>query len=394
MLTEAELLEAYRDTESDRVERTRSANDPDKIREFICALANDLPGHGRPGVIFIGQKDDLSCANLSVDDALLLKLSQLRDDGTIIPVPQLEVRKLHLDGCTVAAMLVAPSVNPPVKFSGRVWIRVGPRRALATGQEERRLIEKRQWGNLPFDAQPVLGSSLDDLDLTRFQLEFLPAVIPQDVLTQNQRTIEQQLSALRMVGPGNRPTATGILFAGKSPLTWLPGAFVQFRRVDGTKLTDTVLDVHEVSGTLPDQLRQLDELVALNIRTKSVIGGAKRTEYPDYPIEALRQLIRNAVIHRAYEGTNAPSRITWYTDRIEIQSPGGPFGQVTAENFGQGSTDYRNPTIAGLMAQLRLMERFGVGIEIARARLKDNGNPELEFVVNQQHVLAIVRPLL
>jgi ATP-dependent DNA helicase RecG len=109
------------------------------------------------------------------------------------------------------------------------------------------------------------------------------------------------------------------------------------------------------------------------------------------PLQVHRQLLRNAVIHRTYEGTNAPVRVTWYTDRIEIQSPGGPYGQVTQENFGHGATDYRNPTIAGLMVQLRLIERFGVGIQIAKEQLHANGNPALEFEVNQQHVLAIVR---
>ena len=56
--------------------------------------------------------------------------------------------------------------------------------------------------------------------------------------------------------------------------------------------------------------------------------------HPDYPIVALQQLVRNAIMHRDYETSNAPVRITWFNDRIEIQNPGGPFGQVTCENFG------------------------------------------------------------
>jgi ATP-dependent DNA helicase RecG len=61
---------------------------------------------------------------------------------------------------------------------------------------------------------------------------------------------------------------------------------------------------------------------------------------PSVPFEALQQLIRNAVLHRTYESSNAPARITWFDDRVEIQSPGGPFGQVTVETIGQpGLTD-------------------------------------------------------
>ncbi len=391
MLTDEELVQAFNSLESDNVERKRNANDTDKIKQFICALANDLPSHNRQGVIFVGQEDDLSCSGIDIDDDLLKKLSMFRDDGSIQPIPTMEVQRKNIAGCTVAVITVVPSTNPPVKFSGRVWIRVGPRRALATGQEERVLLEKRQWGNLPFDSQPCFGTSLADIDTARFQLEFLPSVVPADVIAQNQRPADQQMKTLRLLNAESQPTVSGMLFLGKSPLTWFPGAYVQFRRISGTKLTDETVDVHVISGTLPDQIRQLDELLSLNVRRSVIVGGKVREEYVDYPIEALRQLVRNAVIHRSYDGTNAPVRVTWYIDRIEIQSPGGPYGQVTEENFGLGATDYRNPTIAGLMVQLRLIERFGVGIQIAKEQLAANENPELKFEINQQHVLAIVR---
>lgn len=392
MLNDEELLQAFNNIELDRIERKRNASDTDRISEFICAMANDLPNHQKLGVIFIGQDNDLTCSNIVIEDNLLLKLAALRDNGRIQPIPEMQVHKKTINGCDVAVVLVAPSINPPVKLDGRTWIRVGPRRALATGQEERVLLEKRQWGNLPYDAQPCRGASLTDIDIVRFQLEFLPSVIPADVLAQNQRSIDQQLKSLRLVSNDGIPTITGVLFLAKSPLTWLPGAYVQFRRIAGTRLTDETLDVHQISGTLPDQIRQIDELLLLNTRRRLVVGGKVREETEDYPIEALRQLARNAVIHRTYEGTNAPVRISWYDDRIEIQSPGGPYGQVTLENFGLGATDYRNPTVAGLMVQLRLIERFGIGIQIAKERLAANNNPELQFEINQQHVLAIVRP--
>lgn len=392
MLSDAELLEAFTNLESESVERKRNANDTDRIKELICALSNDMPGHNRPGVIFVGQEDDLSCSHLEVDDGLLTRLASLRDDGSIQPIPQVEVRKIELDGCVVAALIVAPSNNPPVRFSGRVWIRVGPRRAIATAQEERALIEKRQWGQLSFDAQSCLGSTLNDLDLARFEVEFLPAVIPPDVLVQNQRSRDQQLKTLRLVFRDGTPTNTGMLFLGMSPLTYLPGAYVLFRRVDGINLTDRTVSYHEISGTLQDQARQLDELLSVNVRRGAIVGGELREDNLDYPTEALRQLVRNALIHRTYEGTNAPVRITWYADRIEIQSPGGPYGQVTRENFGSGVTDYRNPTVAGLMVSLRLMERFGVGLQIAREKLAANNNPDMEFTIDQHNILVTVRP--
>ena len=127
------------------------------------------------------------------------------------------------------------------------------------------------------------------------------------------------------------------------------------------------------------------------ISRAALVGGETREERQDYPEDALRQLARNAVLHRSYEGTNAPVRITWFADRVEIQSPGGPYGQVTKETFGTpGVTDYRNPTIAAALKALGFVERFGVGIAVARKSLAANGNPPPEFTVEDAHVLATI----
>jgi len=392
-MTDDELPALFRLPESDRVER--KDNLADRVRQAICAHANDLPNHRATGVVFIGQRDDLSCSGLVVDDQMLLVLAGLRSDGRLLPFPTMHVRKATIDGCNVAVVEVEPSDNPPVRVDGRTWIRVGPRRAIATAEEERRLVEKRRWGSLPYDAHGVRGAALDDLDLQRFQLEYLPVAVSPEVLAENQRTQDHQLRALRLIHPNGTPTVTAILVLGVEPRRWIPGAYIQFLRIDGVNLADPISDQRELAGTLADQLRRIDELVKLNIRRPAVVGGAVRGESADYPEEALRQLVRNAVLHRTYEGSNAPVRVTWFMDRIEIQSPGGPYGQVTKTSFGTpGVADYRNPTIAEALKSLGFIERFGVGIPIARERLRANGNPPPEFTVEDAHVLATVRSRL
>ena len=113
---------------------------------------------------------------------------------------------------------------------------------------------------------------------------------------------------------------------------------------------------------------------------------------PEYPLAALQQLIRNAVMHRNYDGTNAPVRVYWFEDRIEIHSPGGPYGQVNRGNFGQPyASDYRNPHLAEAMKNLGFVQRFGVGIATAQNELNRNGNPPAEFDVQPASVLAVVR---
>jgi len=390
-----ELEVLLRDIESDRVERTISTTDGEKFRQAICAFANDLPNYRKPGLLFIGVHNDGNCANLAITDELLRNLSDMRSDGNITPFPTMIVQKRTVGGCDLAVVIVEPSDAPPVRYKGRVWIRVGPRKAIATSEEERRLTEKRRAKDLPFDIQQVTAATVADLDVELFRRVYLPSALPVDILEQNQRSVEQQLASLRFVTSEvqSSPTVLGLLTVGKEPRQFLPGAYVQFLRFDGTELTDPIKDQKEIACALPDLLRVLDETLLAHIAVASNLT-AQPTEirHPEYPIVTLQQLMRNAILHRTYEGTNAPVRISWFSDRIEIQNPGGPFGQVTRQNFGQpGVTDYRNPHIAEAMKNLGYVQRFGIGIQLARRELQKNGNPPLGFVVEDTYLLAIVR---
>src|SRR5260370_17188488 len=135
-----------------------------------------------------------------------------------------------------------------------------------------------------------------------------------------------------------------MLVVGKDPREYIPGAYVQFLRIEGTELTDSITNQREISGPLPDLLRNLDEILQANISIATdLTSSATETKRPDYPIAALQQLTRNAILHRNYPGTNSPVRITWFRDRIEIQNPGDRFGSLTRHNFQTPETpDNRN----------------------------------------------------
>jgi predicted HTH transcriptional regulator len=248
LYTDQALAALLNDEESQLVERKRSGADRSGIRKNICAFANDLPATGKPGVIFIGVEDDGICAGITVDDELLRILAQMRSDANILPLPTMTVEKKTIDGCEVAVIVVEPSASSPVRYQGRVWVKVGPTVQQATAEEEQRLVERRRAADLPFDMRP------------------------------------------------------------------------------------------------------------------------------------------------SSEGTNAPARIYWYADRIEIQSPGGLYGKVTPENIGIGATDYRNPLIAEIMHHLGFAQRFGMGLPLAKKSLADNGNPSPEFDFSPTHVAVTLRP--
>lgn len=394
-MTDAQLAALLDDLESDRVERKESASDGDKIRQAICAFANDLPGHGQPGVLFVGVRDDGSPVGLRIADQLLQNLASMRGDGNILPFPSLDVQKRHLKGHDVAVVFVHPSAAPPVRFKGTIWIRSGPRRGIASPDDERRLNEKRRYRDLPSDIRPVVAADMDALDELLFTRTYLPATVSAEVLEQNQRSIEHQMVAARFAHPGPpaRPTLLGILAVGKTPTDWVPCAYVHLVRVDGTELGDPVKAAHEIRGPLSDLMSETEELLKIHIQTAvDFTSGTVEVRKPDYPLVALQQIVRNAILHRSYENTNAPVRVYWFSDRVEVYNPGGPYGQVTKANFGQpGAYDYRNPNLAAVMKDLGYVQQFGFGIAAARQAMSQNGNPPPEFQVEDAHVAVILR---
>ncbi len=285
-----------------------------------------------------------------------------------------------------------PAQAPPVRYKGVTYVRVGPTTREATREEERRLTEKQVHATRTFDNRPCPGTSLDDLLLSQFRSEYLPNVVTPDTVAENNREPEDQLASLRLFDTrAGSPTFAAILAFGRNPATVLPGAYVQFARYEGPSLADPVQDSKEIGGNLVTQLSQLDNLLPVQIRTSEVgTAGLRRERRPDYPLVALRELGLNAIMHRNYENTSAPVRINWFSDRVEIQNPGGLYGHVTSENYERVS-DYRNPVIAEIMKALGYVEKFGTGIYRANAALIDNGNGRAEHQFETTYTLVTIR---
>lgn len=395
--TDTELEALLDDLESDRVERKESfrGDVPKKARQAVCAFANNFLNHDKPGVLFIGAKDDGTPSGLDITDELLRALADMRSDGNILPLPVMSVDRRHLKGADMAVVTVLPSDMPPVRYDGRIWIRTGPRRAPASAQEERILNERRRHRNLPFDMYPVPSAKLGDLSRLVFENEYLPEAYAPDVLEENGRSYEERLASCKMIASPDDPTPTvlGLLTLGTSPQDFLPGAFIQFLRIDGTELSDDVTDEERIGGNLAAQLRTLQEKIKAHNRTAvDILSGPTHRMTSLYPAAAIEQIAYNAVLHRTYEGTNTPVRVYWFNDRIEITSPGGPYGSVTCENFGNpGITDYRNPNLASVLKTLGFVQSFGRGIATARKVMEQNGNPPPEFQVDPHNVLCILR---
>lgn len=368
--------------ESPTLEFKREARDRDAIRRAICALANDLAGAGG-GDLLVGVAGDGTPYPVDTSDEALLSLAQIRDEGKILERPALTVDRAVYDGTQIIRIHVHASTAPPVRVDGVAWVRPGPLTKRASSQDEAVLSERRIAAALPFDARPLTGSRQSDLDLELLRSTYVTAAVDPEVLEENGRPLPQQLRSLRLLDPGGVPTALGLLLGGFDPTAFIPGAYIQFVRYEGVDADAAIRDEDEIRDNLITANRTLISLLQAHVarRIESVDALAEQG-ISDYPIPALREAIMNALVHRTYDSSNAPVRILWFDDRVEVSNPGGPFGAVDEENFDRVN-DYRNPSLAAAMKTLGYVNRFGRGIERMRLQMERNGNPPPRFEVGR-----------
>lgn len=381
MITKEELDRLLPELEQDRIEKTIARNDADKFGEAICSFANDLPNHKQPGYLIVGVHDDGRRAGMKIDEQQLQTLLNFRTDGRLVPPVAMTVAKFSYPDGEVAVVEVQPHFLPPVRFKGKLCVRVGIRKDLANEAEERILTEKRSAFARTFDVLPCKGSTLEDISLVLFKLRYLPSAIDAETLAENGRELKAQLASLKFFDlKEDCPTYAGILMFGTNPRYFIPGAKVQYVRFKGEDEASDFDYEHSFDGDLTTQLGQMAEFVKANIIKKVLpeLGG----EYVfSYPLRAIQELLFNAVIHKDYQ-SNAAIKFYEFSDRIEISNAGGLYGKARPENF-PNENDYRNPAIAEAVKNLGYVNGFNVGVKAAIAALNKNGNRPPEFIKDQ-----------
>lgn len=367
--------------ESDRAERTRSVSNTDKFGQAICAFANDLPNHKKPGYLIIGPDDKTGKhTGIPITDELLKNLSGIRTDGNIQPQPSMIVEKVDLADGPVAVVEVQPSLFPPIRYKGQIWVRIGPRKGVANEQDEKILLEKRNSQAVTFDALPCTRATIEDVDTQLFLNSYLPKAFPADILTEDKRDVKHKMQALGFYDMRfDCPTNAGIIMFGNNVERFLPGAYIQYVKFKGKGRGGDVEREYKFSGNLMKILYQLDTFVDTTItnRRPVPVSVLREETIVDYPHWATRELLMNAICHRTYD-SNGPIQFYQYDDRIEIQNHGGLYGKANPENFPHVN-DYRNTVIAEAMRVLGFVNRFSRGVQRVEDDLKENGNGQPEF---------------
>lgn len=383
MLTREEVLKLMTNTETFRVEKTISTTNMDKFGEAICAFSNDMPFSRKKGYLLIGVKDDGTLSGLRVSDDLLKRISAIRVNGNVLPMPLMTVDYVSFEEGDVLVVEVTPSQLPPVRYKGRTYIRIGPRKDMATVEEERVLSERRSANFPTFDSKPCVGATLEDLNLDLFLHNYLPKAVAAEIIRNDLRDVKEQLSSLRLYNVEyDCPTNAAIILFGKNPFYYLMGNYIQYVQWEGDDNASNVLNDHIFKGNLVELLPLVESFVNTTIIQKHPVPiSTFREEYMyNFPQWAMRELVMNAVMHRDYQ-SNMPIRIYKYRNRVEVMNAGGLYGLAKPDNF-PNVNDYRNPIVAEAMRVLGYVNKYNSGISRVQRELQENQNGKAHFDVS------------
>ena len=339
----------------------------DRSLEDLTAFANT-----RGGTLLVGIRDDGEIVGTMVDDQEIQRIANLIIARLGITP---SIRVVKMDGFPVLEIQIEPATGP-VSYGGRYLRRVASTNRDFTPDELARHLLKRSgrtWDGL------LSEWGLDELDseafasFTRLAHSKLPFLNPENP--------EQTLQNLDLFGDGRLKNAAVLLF-GRHPQRLFPLAQVRIGIIRGTE----ILDSHDFRGTLWQQLdgamerfRQVLK-VRFDIRVEDPsLEGLQRREVWEYPLDALREAVANALIHRDYTYP-ADIQFRMEEDRLEIWSPGELPPPLTPEMlYGPHSSVLRNPLIAQVFYFAGIIERWGTGTTRIIRLCREQGLPEPEF---------------
>lgn len=341
---------------------------PEAIAGVLTAMANTLGGTlvigvAGPTAALTGVRDSDNACDRVLQAALSV------DPPLIIPLPR--VARVHERAFVVVQV---PSGLPHVyALDGRYLQRAGTENISLRPRDLRRLLMER--GEASFETEIARGASLEDIDWDRAKayvasLTGISETLPERVLLKR-GCLAHQDGRLR-------PTHAGILLFGKEPLRFVRGAEIVAARFAGDAMSDS-FQRHDIGGTLPDQLRRAEAFLIDHLRKGVHLGRAMaRDEQYEYPLEAARELVVNAVAHRDYSIAGDSIHLFLFRDRMEVVSPGGLPGPVTIDNI-RSERFSRNPVIVQVLSDMGFIERLGYGVDRVIALMEQRRLHEPEF---------------
>jgi ATP-dependent DNA helicase RecG len=343
-----DLIKAGRSTTLDWIE---DQADLKYMQTVLAGMANNQGGTLLVGVKedeFVGVASDVKAIDHILQAALSLSPS------LIIPLPRVH----ELDEEKHVLEVTLPAGMPHVYADeGRYVIRKGTQTVPLEPEALRRLFIQR--GAISFEGEITPGATLDDIAWEKVEkyTEKLGGIAENDP-----KEILLRRGCLTRQHDDLHPTNAGILLFGKDPQRFVRGAEITAVRFAGETMSDTFSRA-DLTGTLPDQINRAQTFLVDHLRKETVLKKAMaREERYEYPMEAAREVLINAVAHRDYSISGDGIRLFVFKNHMEVTSPGGLAGPVTIANI-KDERFSRNPIIVQVLSDLGYIERLGYGVD-------------------------------
>lgn len=335
----------------------------DDYLKIICAFAN-MTG----GTLIIGVDDKGSPVGVKNAKKLLEDLpNKIINKLGITP----SITTARKDKKDIIHIKVSPS-SVPISYDGRYYIRSGSTTQKLKGSELMDFLLKKTgktWEDIPIEA------SFSDIDVSvvedfkNLAKNRIPAVSKMD-------SIKKIFRNLDLIAEDKNLTNAGILLFGKEPQRFFISAKT---RVGRFKTSVDIIDTVIITGNLFRQVEVTVEAIKKHLSVRFEIKGIQRKDIWDYPIEAIREAVVNALIHKDYSST-AEIQIRIYDDKIWIWNPGALPPQLTIDDLKREHSSYpRNPLVANAFYLAGLIERWGSGTKRIVDLCKAQGLPEPEY---------------
>jgi len=357
----------------------------------ICGFAN-----GDGGAIILGVADKTWAVvgvkdSAAASDALLQACRQCKPPVRLDP-PQPEV--VRIDGKVLVAGHIPPNTGTLHQAGGAFYIRRGTHTVPLDAGEIESYFHNR--GTLSWEARPVALATTADLDLDRVRdyLAHRPGRRAGVMDAADPATLQRiGCAAPDANDPAIlRPTHAGLLLFGHAPQDFIMHAEVVCVLFGDELGLRRYIDRRILHGALPEQIDQAEDFLKRNVRVGARTEGFHRVDEPEYPLEALREAVVNAVVHRDYSLTGEAVRLFYYPDRIEVHSPGLLLPGIRLTDLRQGRVPSRprNPILANLLRDMPggYMERLGSGVGFMIREMRALGRPEPEFREQNEFIVT------
>lgn len=349
MATASEILTLIKRGTSHQLECLAEETTLDVIAETLVAFAN---GSGGSVVMGVQNKQVVGVSDKFLASSILLEAAIATEPPLIVALPHM----LTVQGKALVWLHIPSGMPYVYAYDGRYLFRHGIDNITLNPHELRRLMMER--GDFYFEANVAHTATIDDMDWDKARDYANHSGFAEDDVQQvllKRGCLIQQSGELF-------PTNAGILLFGRDPQRHIIGSDISAVRFASATMSDT-FNRQDIGGTLPDQIRRAATFLVDHLRKEVTLKNRMQHEETyEYPMEAARELVVNAVAHRDYSIHGDNIRILVFSNRMEVHSPGRLPGPMTLQNL-KDERFSRNPIIVQVLSDMAFIEKLGYGVD-------------------------------